>query len=190
MARVPASQYGMVSVDDLNTIEDYIRDLGHVSRNLRFGEALIARVLSHVQLGFAQSLSGGPVDPQQTNPGAAWKIPVRRISEDYYRGWKVKRVAPGWWQVYNNSREAYFIEFGINPRASVGTPVRRPIRKISLIRTLRFADQSRIGHRVWWQVFSPLNQQGALGTVSRSGMRYLGMRYTPRTGTRLFGVGG
>jgi hypothetical protein len=113
----------------------------------------------------------GPATPQPIYRDAAWKIPVRRITQRYYKGWKVRRLAPGAWILYNDSREAYFIEFGIHPRGKFSSiektkagasphgyfvkRVRRPIRKLSLMKTLRFMDQSRAGERIWEASFAP-----------------------------------
>jgi hypothetical protein len=116
--------------------------------------------------------SSGPSTPQPRykHDDAAWKIPVRRITENYYNGWKVKRIAPSLWALINDSREAFFIEFGIHPSGmrvegkggkyylKGSRRVRRPIRKLSLKRTLAFVDQSRAGALVWEQIFSPFRQ--------------------------------
>lgn len=137
----------------LNEIEDYLRDMETVTRKFRYGMNALVMILAKAQQGFAQEYSRGPVDPRATNKGAAWKIPVRRITSHYYQGWQAKRVAPGVWITFNATREAYFIEFGIHTSAG---RVRRPIRKLSLMRTLHFADTSRVGPRVWEEVYGPM----------------------------------
>lgn len=79
-------------------------------------------------------------------PGSrAFGIPVRRITGAYYAGWKVRRIGPSMYMTYNDSREAYFIEFGINPRATGA--VRRPILKMTAIGTLRFIQSTRLIER-------------------------------------------
>jgi len=118
------------------------------------------QLLARTNRAFSQELSRGPVDPQQNNPNAAWKIPVRRISSRYYQGWKLQRVARGVWRVYNDSREAYYIEYGIHtsPRR-----VPRPIRRRALLKTLHFIDSVGAGRRVWEGIFSPLGNRGRAG---------------------------
>lgn len=151
-----------LSVTMLNQIEDYLRDFSTSQRRVQFGINALVQILARANQGFAQTMARGPVDPRQQNPRAAWKLPVRRISGVYYRAWRVRRLRPGVWQVFNDSREAYYIEFGIHPS---GNRVRRPIRKMSLLKTLRWADNSRVGHRVWEEIYGPLrgrpyNQRG------------------------------
>jgi hypothetical protein len=102
--------------------------------------------------GVARKMSFGPYDPGQNEPSAAWKIPVRRISNAYYLSWKVRQPRNGVAILYNDSREAYFIEFGINPRGA-GRRVRRPIRKLSLKQTLEFMATTQAYHRVWASIF-------------------------------------
>jgi hypothetical protein len=67
------------------------------------------------------------------------------------------------WQLYNDSREAYFIEFGINPHSY--RRVRRPIRKLSLMRTLRFAQGTGVYHRIWAQIYLPGGPRRTKGFV-------------------------
>lgn len=100
---------------------------------------------------------------------AAWKIPVRRITGNYFRGWKVKRLVPGVWALVNDSREAYFIEFGINwvgatgsisrkgakPYLKYNRRVRRPIQKLSLMKTMRFIESTGVADKVWAATFAP-----------------------------------
>jgi hypothetical protein len=68
--------------------------------------------------------------------------------------------------LYNDSREAYYIEFGIHPTGSIRATeaghifvmrVRRPIRKLSLKKTLAFVDSTRAAHRIWEVSFAPFN---------------------------------
>jgi hypothetical protein len=103
--------------------------------------------------GIARKMSYGPYDPNGINSSLAWKLPVRRISERYYLGWKVRQIRPGVWQLYNDSREAYFIEFGINWLGE-GRRVRRPIRKLSLRRTLETMMTTSAYHRIWVDIYA------------------------------------
>lgn len=120
---------------------------------------------------FARKMSFGPHDPQEKSPNEAWRIPVRRISQRYYLGWKVRHRGMGWWTLYNDSREAYFIEYGISRvgaswaiagqrQERLGhrrTPVRRirrPIRKLSLRKTMAYMLQTNAYHRVWCEIYA------------------------------------
>jgi hypothetical protein len=134
-------------------VERYIRGLEASGRNLYAASNMLTELLARAHQGFALEKSRGKYDPYQKVPEMAWMIPVRRITQRYYRNWKVRRLAPGVWEVYNDSREAYFIEYGIHTSKR---RVRRPIMKITLIKTLRWSDAVGVGHRVWEQAFAPL----------------------------------
>ncbi len=111
----------------------------------------LCMLMALVNQRFARKMSFGPSDPSQRRPELAWRIPVRRISGRYYLGWKVREVPQGW-QLYNNSREAYFIEFGINWLGE-RRRVRRPIRKLSLRQTLEYMLKTAAYHRIWCEIF-------------------------------------
>ena len=120
---------------------------------------------------YARKLSFGPYDPQEKQSNQAWKLPVRRISQRYYLGWKVKHRTVGWWTLYNDSREAYFIEYGISrvgfswaikgqrqerlgPRRTPERRIRRPIRKLSLRQTMAHMLQTNAYHRCWCEIYA------------------------------------
>jgi hypothetical protein len=138
----------------------------------------LAQILARVDQHFSMNMSAGPRDPRQQNPSAAWKIPVRRITGAYFQNWHVRRLARGVWVVYNPTREAYYIEYGIHPS---GRRVRRPIRKLALIKTLRFADQQNVGQYVWEAIYGHLRETGGRGRGRLSvhyqpqSMRVMGM---------------
>jgi hypothetical protein len=107
-----------------------------------------------VNQGIARKMSFGPFDPSQSNPNLAWRTPeegIRRISQRYFVGWKVKQIAPAVWQLYNDSREAYYIEFGIHTSLH---RIRRPVRKLSLRRTMEFILTTGVYHRVWVDIYA------------------------------------
>jgi hypothetical protein len=113
----------------------------------------LARTMALVNQMFARRMSFGPHDPWQRQPEEAWRMPsagIRRITENYYFGWQVKYSGPGWWTLYNNSREAYFIEFGIH---TSNRRVRRPVRKLSQLKTLRYMMTTQAYHRVWSDIY-------------------------------------
>lgn len=125
-------------------VDELLSNLRYMSKQWRQAENLLIRMMAAAHKGLAEQKSRGMV-VQDYRQGRPWGIPVRRISEDYYRGWKIRKVAPGMWMTYNDAREAYFIEFGINPKATM--TVRRPILRMSAIATLRFLQRTRMLER-------------------------------------------
>jgi len=142
-----------ISNETFTQIEEYIRWAETVGsqRNFNFGMNALVMMMAYTNLGIAQKMSAGPVDPQMRNASAAWRIPVRRITQHYFFGWKVRRLGTATWQLYNDSREAYFIEFGIHQS---NARIRRPIRKLSLRKTLQLMETSRVYHRVWAEIYT------------------------------------
>ena len=116
---------------------------------------ILAQILARVDQNYSMRMSSGPRDPRAQSQKAAWKIPVRRITGAYFQHWFVRRLAPGVWVVYNPTREAYYIEYGIH---TSHRRVRRPIRKMALIKTLKFADKHKVGGYVWEGVFGHLRE--------------------------------
>lgn len=162
---------GAVGIDrqTFRDLDNLVEDLKYNQRAFQQGENILIRMLAETQKGIAQRKSAGPVGTMSstgtssshvggtrsgilgtktgtTLPGGRpFGIPVRRITGEYYRGWKVRKIAPAMWMTYNDSREAFFIEFGINPR--VTGAVRRPILKMSAIATLRFIQRTKLIER-------------------------------------------
>lgn len=140
-------------------IENYIKWCQLVPRKMPGAMDMLCRQLSYAHLAFAQADSLGPVDPRQEHPELAWQRPVRRISGRFFFGWKARRITRGLWESYNDSREAFFIEFGIhrNPHTGQVSPrrIRRPINKLALKKTLQFMAKSAVVDRVWTDVYFP-----------------------------------
>jgi hypothetical protein len=144
----------------------------------------LAFYMAIVNQGFARKMSFGSSDPSGKNPSQAWKVPVRRITGTYYSSWKVRRALGGW-QLYNDSREAYFIEFGINWRGQ-GRRVRRPIRKMSLRKTLQFMMTTQAYHRIWADVMSnPRTRHRGVGFTQSVQSSAAGSFNGPMLGRRL-----
>lgn len=158
-----------IGQDTFNDIDEWIRAAEISGRNVQYGMNALTMLMARTNQAIAMEMSRGPNDPQERWPNAAWKVPVRRITSRYYKGWKVRRLAPAVWMLSNDTREAYFIEYGIN-HVGQGTTVtyrdgrtyikssrrvRRPIRKMSLLRTLKFVDQTNAGGRIWEAIFAP-----------------------------------
>lgn len=171
-----------ITEESYRQIEEYIRWSETVgsARNFNFGMSALVMLMAYTNLGIAQKMSAGPVDPMMRNAAAAWQIPVRRITERYFLGWKVRRIGGVTWELYNDSREAYYIEFGIHLS---NARVRRPIRKLSLRKTLQFMEATEAYKRVWAEVYTAGNRRfGFYQKVQSPGMGTFG---GPRLGARL-----
>lgn len=113
--------------------------------------------------GEARKMSFGPYDPSGKNAGLAWRTPsqgIRRISERYYLGWKVKSMGLGSWMIYNDSREAFYIEYGIsmvgwgeNRHVPEGR-IRRPTNKLAGRRTIEWAlSTTGMANYIWTEIY-------------------------------------
>jgi hypothetical protein len=148
----------------INSLEEVIRWAEVESpRNLRRYMNEMVFMMALVNQSKARKMSFGPSDPRQQRPELAWRTPaqgIRQISGQYYLGWKVRQIKPAVWQLYNDSREAYFIEFGISQvgwganRHVPARRIRRPVRKLSLRQTLEYMMTTQMYHRVWASVFT------------------------------------
>jgi len=150
--------------ETIDAIENYIRwaeqDVPHLM------PIFMAQLVYHMALlnqGYAREMSFGPYDPTGRNSSLAWRTPsqgIRRISQRYYLGWKVKQIGPGAFKLYNDSREAYFIEFGISEvgwgagRHVPARRIRRPVLKLSLKKTLEKMMTTQAYHRVWASIYA------------------------------------
>lgn len=131
-------------------LEDWIRDNEASIIKANQGMDALTRLLILVVKGNAQSKTMGPVAVnRRSNPALAHRIPVQRITGRYFAGWTVKRLRNGVWMVYNETRAAYVVEFGIGQRQ------RRPILKTSVLDMLRFVQATRTGDRFVDWVFAP-----------------------------------
>lgn len=186
----PRGGFVGITTNMFDAVEEFLQDFRHSMLNWQYGEQALVMLLAKTSQGFAQQMSRGPnvgpsggsqmeltgrrfvVDSSGTatpSPqwrGQAWRIPVRRITSRYYQGWKVRRIAPNIWELYNESREAYFIEFGIHPTSPYR--VRRPVRKMAALKTIRFAQQTKAGHRILDSVFgNPPGTQAGIAYYTR-----------------------
>ena len=122
----------------IRQIEDFIADNKASIDKLHFGMDVLVRVIVSIIQSEAKARSGGPVAPRhRSNPALAFKIPVQRITGEYYAGWHLRRVKNAHWMVYNDSHEAWLIESGMFLR------VRRPILKLSFMSMLRFIQTTK-----------------------------------------------
>jgi hypothetical protein len=178
-----------ISTDTINAIEDYIRWAEAVPGQMVKGMDMLSKLMALANQGIAQEMSYGAYDPQNRNPSQAWRIPVRRISEKYFYGWRVKRLGMGVYMLYNDSREAYFIEYGIHRSGTTGevSPrrIRRPIRKLSLRRTLEAMMRTQAYHRVWAEIFVDRQRKTSHGFTQTVQSPRMGSFTGPMLGRRL-----
>jgi hypothetical protein len=146
-------------------VEAYIRWAEvEVPQHLPMAMDSLVHRMALVNQSEARKMAYGPYDPSGKNTAEAWRTPsqgIRRISEAYYLGWKVKKLGLGHYMLYNATREAYFIEFGISEVGFGGSGhrhvparrIRRPVRKLSLLKTMNFMKTTQAYHRVWVDIF-------------------------------------
>ena len=107
---------------------------------------------------YAQKYSAG-VQKSPHDTSRSWGMPVPRITSSYFLGWRVQRVRHGTWILTNDSREAYYIEYGIHRNPATGAVatrrIRRPIFKLTLLRTMEHIQRSALAHRVWSNILIP-----------------------------------
>lgn len=141
---------------DFTAIERFIADNRESVAKVERGMDLLVRTFAMLILGYAQQKSGGPVAPRRRSvPALAHRIPVQRITGDYFAGWQVRRAGSMSWLVFNDVKEAYLIETGMYQR------VRRPILKLSIIAALKFLENSRTEQRFAASLINP--RRNALG---------------------------
>jgi len=138
-----------------NDVERIIADNRNSIVKAHEGMDLLVRMLALVVKANAQKRSMGAVAPTRRSvPALANRIPVQRITGDYYWGWTIMRMGNARWMVYNDTREAFLIEFGIFQRS------RRPVLKLSVIEMLRFVSGTRTGDRFMQSILAPRNKVG------------------------------
>lgn len=145
------SMHGItISRKTFEEIENFIADNEASIEKVNAGIDLLVRSMVLVIKGIAQQKSGGPIAPRRrSNPALANRIPVQRITGMYFAGWTIRRVGAGHWAVYNDTTEAWLIEFGLHQR------VRRPILKMSLIGMLGMIQTTRTAERFMDWVLAP-----------------------------------
>lgn len=132
------------------SIENAIADNQASVAKMNAGIDLLVRGVILVVKGGAEARSRGPVAPRKRSvPALAYKIPVQRITGAYYAGWTQRRLGMGHWVVYNDTLEAYLIEYGIFQR------VRRPILKMAVLGMLKFLQSTSTIERFMDYVIAP-----------------------------------
>jgi hypothetical protein len=147
------------SFEELDTL---IKSFETGSREFNFAMHVAAEMLAKATQGHAQRLYRGfkttPYDVRTGHAPGAWTVPVRRITNVAYQGWRVRQVAFGAWEVFSESRDAYMVEFGISRS---GNAIRRPILRMSGVATLRMIQRTQFGNRIMAGTFGNLrNNKG------------------------------
>src|SRR4051812_5131004 len=81
------------TINGLNSLINWCEN--EVPSQLNFYMNELAFYMALVNQGEARQMSFGPFDPSETHPDDAWRLPVRRIKNAYYLGWKIKVVRSG-----------------------------------------------------------------------------------------------
>ena len=131
-----------LSPASINAIESYIEWCeNEVPSQVASKMDVLVNMMALVNQSIARKMSFGPYDPTGMKTDLAWRTPdqgIRRITQNYYLGWKVRKLGFGDYLLYNSSREAYYIEFGISQVGFGGTRsvprrrIRRPVSKLSV----------------------------------------------------------
>jgi len=152
-----------ITPQSMDAIEQWIQWAQYeVPHKLPYYMDRLAHFMALTNQGYSRKMAFGPLDPDGRRTELAWRTPeqgIRRISQAYYLGWRLRKRGMGWYSVFNNSKEAYFIEYGISEvgfgenRHVPKRRIRRPVRKLALLKTVRFMAQTNAYHRVWVDIF-------------------------------------
>jgi len=171
--RVSGRNISYIQPQFFNDINRWIDDNKYSQKNLRKGMDALTGLMAMTCLSYAQEKSRGPLDPYGKRREKAWLIPVRRISQEYYYAWYEERISQGHWEVGNRSREAWYIEFGINHQntgrddsAGNRVRIRRPIMKLSVIATLKYIDKTQASEKVMSHILIGDNNRSAKRSIA------------------------
>jgi hypothetical protein len=145
--------------ETLKMLDDWYAWAKYVEKSqLPKAETAIARTMAMMAGGYAQKRSAG-MKRAPNDTTRSWKMPVPRVTSRYFLGWRVQRVTHATYILTNDSREAYFIEYGIHRNPATGEPsprrIRRPVLKLAVRDMLEALYASRLGHRVWSSIIIP-----------------------------------
>jgi hypothetical protein len=170
MARFVAFTPGRRAITEITPrtvsgLEGFIRWCeSEVPKYVPYAMDQLVHYMALVNQSEARKMAYGPYDPSGKDTSLAWRTPaqgIRRISQAYYLGWRVKKRGFGHYILFNETPEAYFIEFGISQVGFGGTGhrhvparrIRRPVRKLSLLKTMDFMKTTQAYHRIWVDCF-------------------------------------
>lgn len=156
-------------------LDNAIRAMEGIPERWQQGMDTLVQMLAMAHKGRAQEMSRGPYDPREAGVGAAGTIPVRRISQAYYQGWRTRKLGMGRWEVFNAAREAFFIEHGINPRATHHVAPRR-VMKSSALDVIRLVARTKVGERFTEEVLGPLKDNSGKFRTTENRLRGMKLR--------------
>lgn len=144
-----------ISRSDFSDVDQLIASLRRGTREFDSAMNLAAHLLSKTSQGFVQKYMRGQVLRGQDarRVPSSFGIPVRRISGRTYQGWRVRRIRSGVWELFNEERGAWAVEYGV---VRGGHGRRRPVLKMSAVATLRFVQRTRFGNRIYHGTFGQL----------------------------------
>lgn len=136
---------------DFNSIAEFAQTLDRGSKTFMNVMDSSAHLWVMLIKGLAEQKYRGP-----QSGGSPGTIPVRRLTGSAYAGWRVKRITKGAWEVYNEDRGAYMVEYGLG-----SNKVRRPILKMSVVGSLRFIARTKFANMIMKETFGDLrNNRG------------------------------
>jgi hypothetical protein len=149
----------------ISGVEAYVRWCEiEVPQRVPYAMDQLVHYMALINQSDARKMAYGPYDPSGKDTSLAWRTPsqgIRRISQAYYLGWRIKKRNFAHYIVYNDTREAYFIEYGISEvgfggsgnRSVPSRRIRRPVRKLSVLKTMQFMATTQAYHRIWVDIF-------------------------------------
>lgn len=158
-----------ISRQSFEEVDTLIRSLRTGTREFTYAMDTAAELMTKTMQGRVQYYYRGPqADPRDvrrnTGAGRVGSIPIRRVTGKTYQGWTVRRIALGAWELFNEERGAYFVEYGI---VRGGGGKRRPVLKMSAVSTLRFIQRTRFANRIMADTFGSLrNNRGQFRSFS------------------------
>lgn len=151
-----------LSATSFEEIDDLIRAMKTGSREFNLVMDFAAQALARTTHAFVFKAYAGPRIRARSG-GAGYErstfgFPIRQITGKTARGWRVRRIAPGIWECFNEERGAYMVEYGI---VRGGQSVARKPLKRSGIATLNFIQRTRFAQRIAADTFGNLrNNKG------------------------------
>lgn len=146
-----------ISRQSFDEVDNLIRSMQRGTREFTMVMDLAAQMLAKTSQGLVQQKYRGPTARARSGGAdyerSSWALPVRRITGRTLAGWKVRRISTGAWELFNEERGAYMVEYGI-VRGGHGV-ARKPL-KLSAVATLRFIQRTRFGQRVMAETFGNL----------------------------------
>lgn len=139
-----------ISRQTFREVDTLIRSLREGTREFEAAGDLAAQLLAKTSQAFVELRYRGPVDPRYRF-AASGGIPIPRRSQRTYRGWRVKRRARGVWELYNEEKGAFIVEYGIGK-----TPARKPLQW-SGVATLQFIQRTKFANRIVQETFGSLH---------------------------------